>query len=507
MNRKFRLAALLLIATFTLNASFPPSKGYSQEQDKIDKAVTLYQHDNFEEALALLKELRAGDGQSSTIAYYLGLTFKKMQNFVEARSALEAAAALSPPVDNAIPELIDVLYQIDEIDEAKKWIFRARERSIAPAQVSFLNGVVLLKEGKDVEGSITAFDEAEKLDPALTNSVKYYKGLCYLQLKKLDQAKDVFRKIVIRDPSADLAAYANEYVDAISRAEDAKKPFRLSAGYAIQYDDNVVLQPNDLSLATGIGNAGDWRSTYTLQGEYNYKPIDKFGIKGGYSFYYGKELDLGFYDTMSNDLSLYPSIYLDKATVSFPAHYNHIKVNDKHYLDLVGMGNSNNIMLDTDNMLQIAFLHNRKYYNWSALRDNDERDSREYLWSIGWIYFLAKNYEGFVQARYTMNYEDTKGNNWTYFGNRLTIASVLPIMKNAKWSLVGDYYRQDFTKINSTYEKVRHDDIISVSNMLAFKIFKGCEIQVQHMFVNDAANIGIFQYKRNVYSAGIKCDF
>ncbi len=496
----FTLALFLFTHTFT-------SSALAQDKDRLGKAISLYQHENYEEALQLLKELKSENPSSSSIAYYLGLTYKKLQDPMQARTSLEEALSLQPPVKNAIPELIDILYQTNEIEGAKALIERAETESVAPAQTAFMKGLVLLKEKKDIDGAIDSFDKAQKLDPSFAETAKYYKAMAYLQNEDIKKAKDVFKEIYVKDPTADLAAYANEYVEAINRKEKADKIFRGNVGFAMQYDDNVILKPNDQSLAAGVGNEGDWRTASTFQAEFNIKATDRFRLKSGYSLYYGKEFDLGFYDTLSNDLSLFPAIYLDKAMIGFPIHYNQVRINDKRYLDLVGVGNFNNIMLDRDNMLQAGFQHNRKYYNWPAARADDDRDSREYACSLGWLYFFTKDREGFVFARYSINYEDTKGNNWTYLGNRMSLGSTMPLSKRLRWSFAGEFYRQDFVKINSTYQKERDDNILSVSNMLALKVFKDCEIQLQHIFVDDAASIGVFKYDRNVYSAGVKYEF
>jgi hypothetical protein len=47
---------------------------FAQEQakDELKNAIWLYEHENYEEALAILKRLRREEPGSSLIAYYLG---------------------------------------------------------------------------------------------------------------------------------------------------------------------------------------------------------------------------------------------------------------------------------------------------------------------------------------------------------------------------------------------------------------------------------------------------
>jgi len=106
-----------------------------------------------------------------------------------------------------------------------------------------------------------------------------------------------------------------------------------------------------------------------------------------------------------------------------------------------------------------------------------------------------------------MNYDDAKGNNWTYLGNRLSVASTIPISKKIKWSLSWEYFYQDFVKVNSAYEKARTDNVLTVSSLVAVNIFANCELQLQYTYVNDAASIGVYKYNRDIYSAGLKYEF
>ncbi len=504
-------AHIIIVISLALLAGICPLTGHAEEAPKgdgdLEQAIWLYKHENFEEALTLLKKLRDKDPQSSMAAYYLGITYKQLQDYVEARPHLEAALTLQPKVKNALPELIDVLYQTDQTDEAKKWLEIAEKEGVNPAQVAFFKGLILLKEGKDPDGARVAFARAVELDESLTETIKYYQGLAYLQSQKLSQARDVFQQIVTRQPSTDLAALANEYVDAISRKEEAAKPFHASVGYAVQYDTNVILKPDDSTLATAVGNKGDWRQAPTFQADYTFKPAENFAIRPGYAFYNGKQTDLGFYDLVSNDFSLQPALYLKSAAIAFPAHFNHVTVNDKAYLGLAGIGNVNSITLARNQMAQLSFQYNRKDYLWQPQFADENRDSNEYLWSIGWFYFFAKNQEGFANIRYALNFDDTKGNNWRYLGNRASVTSTIPLMKRVKLNVSADYFLQLFEKTNSVYEKKRFDNVLTLSNLLAIEIIKDLELQLQYTYINNISTLGIYKYKRNVYSMGIRYDF
>lgn len=510
MTMKNRTTLLLLVfylLSFGIISGFVPTHSFAQQDEGFKKAQWLFQHENYEEALTLLKELRVSNPQSSEIACYLGMTYKRLQDFLAAKPHLEAAVTLQPVAKNAFLELIDLLYQCEQLDEAKKWIEVAEKESVNPAQTAFFKGLVLLKEGKDPQGAIDAFEKAEKLNSSLAQSVKYQKGLAYVQLKKFKEAKSLFREIIVKDPSTDLAKFANEYINAISRRQEAQKAFRGSVGYALQYDDNVVFRPNDDSLATAISKEGDWKHVFTTKGDYNFKINNHFGIKTGASYYGTKHNDIGFYDINSYDLPFQPTIYFKKAAIAFPVHYNYVSVNEKKYLGVMGFDNLNSFMIGTKNMAQLQLEYNIKRFYWDVTDPAEVKKSQEYLWSAGWFYFYTKDREGLFNLRYAMNYDDTEGINWRYLGKRLTFSSVVPLMKKLKWNFVMDYFRQDFAKVNTIYNISRTDNVYTAINLFAYEIFENAELQLQHSYVYDGANIEAYKYHKNTYSMGVKYRF
>ena len=484
-----------------------PTKTPAQKANTLETGQWLFQHEKYEEALAVFSELRAQNPQSSEAAYYLGMTYKRMQDFILAKPHLEAAVTLQPNVKNAYLELIDLLYQLDQFDEAKKYIAAAEKEVTDPSQTAFFKGLVILKEGKDPEEAIKLFDQAQMLNPSLANSVKYQKAMAYVQLKKFKEARGIFRDITLKDSSSGLARFANEYVDMIDRKEDSLRPFHGTIGYSIQYDDNVVFLPNNDKLATDVSQDSDWKHVFTSQGDYKIKFKDNFSLRTGYSFYGTKHNSLGFYDMMSYDLPVQPVFYFEKASVAFPMHYTYVSVNDRKYLETMGFSNLDNLVLEKNQMLQLQFQYTIDRYQWAVTDPADSKKGREYLWSPGWFYFFGKNQEGYFNLRYALNYNDAEGENWRYRGNRFTLSSLVPVIDKLRWSFVADYFRQDYLKKNLTYDKSRHDDICTILNLFAYEICKNTELQLQHTFTYDGASIGIYKYKKNVYGAGVKCRF
>lgn len=508
--KTFRKFSVLLISVlFLIQAVI----AYSQEKQDplLVKAIGQYKHENYEEALATLKELRNREPASTIAAYYAGLTYKQMQDYKNAIAAFRDAVTYEPKIKGALVELIDCLGQTGDIELARKWIDEAERENVRPAQVAFLKGLILMKDGK-AEDAVEAFNRAELLDPSMKQAADYQIGIADIKLKRYGDAKSILQQVIVADPGSNMSNYANEYINAISSAAEAQKPLKIQAGLAWEYDTNVVLMPDQDSVAVAIADQADSREVTTAQAEYTVRPNDMIDMKGQYSFYWAKQNNLGFYDTVSNTFILQPTIYFEKSLLTFPCGYAHMLVNDKAYLSQPIASAMYNFMAGKNNMGQIHMRYFNKDFLWTPSSPDENRDSNDLGGSFGWYYFFDKN-RGFINARYGLNKEETKGNNWDYVGNRATVAlllpssMILPTFDKANLTISGDALFENFLNTNSIYFVQRRDQVYTVSALAAYKFYKDSEIRLQYTYVRDNSNISVYMYTRMIYSAGVNVKF
>lgn len=517
MKLKVKLiAAILVLGVTTAFVSSPEAQNGKKPEDSQEPAkqktnsslelgIGQYKHENYEEALNLLKKAREENPQSSLAAYYLGLTYKQLQDYKEAAPYLKDAVTYSPKIKGALMELIDCYYQLGELEEAKKWIAEAENEGIRPAQTAFLKGLILLKDGNTNE-AIAAFKDAKALDKSMTQAADYQIGIAQLKSGKTKEAKRAFEEVVLVDPNSTVANFANRYVDAISEREYQMRPWKFSLGCAWQYDDNVVLKPGDTSIATDITDEGDSRYVYTAQAEYDHRFNDSFGIKGQYFFYYGKQNDLGFYDQISNTVVGSPSLYFKNSLLTFPMGYTHSIIDKRSYLSMPFTSAVYNLMMGNKNMLQTYLKYQNENYLWTPSTLDEDRDSNNFGGGLGWYHFYADN-KGFFNLHYGLNKNWASGNNWTYFGNKPGVTLLVPVRDKLNLTLSGDFNLQDYSKSHTIFHVYRNDKIYTLSALLAYKFYKDSEIQLQYTHVKDDSNINIYSYNRNIYSAGVEVKF
>jgi len=498
----FAIAALFII---TIASILTSECQQEKPSPTLEKGIGQYKHENYDEAVVTLKKAREENPTSTLGAYYLGLAYKQIQDYRQAVPSLRDAVTYSPKIKGALIELIDCLYQLDQLEEAMHWINEAEKEGIRPAQVAFLKGLVLMKQD-DKALAVSAFEDAKALDSSMTQACNYQIGICRLKEGKFSDASKAFQQVVIVDPTSNMANFANEYMQAIERKKEVDRPLRLSFGTAWQYDDNVILKPTDDTLVGEIADKADSREVYTATAEYNHRVNDKFSLKTQYLFYYAKQNNLGFYDMVSNTFAVQPALNIGNGLLSFPLTYNHTLVNDKAYLSSPGATSVYNVMIGTSMMVQAHLKYIYKDYLWEPTSVDEDRTGNEIGGGIGWYLFYAKN-KGFLNLRYALNREWTDGMNWRYIGNRASATLLMPLLEKLNLTVSGDMFFQNFTNSHSVFNVYRKDNVYTLSSLLAYKIYKDSEIQLQYTFVKDDSNVSVYRYNRNVYSAGVDIKF
>ncbi|NQT22314.1 MAG: DUF2860 family protein [Candidatus Omnitrophica bacterium] len=477
-----------------------------QSEEELKSGIYQYRQENYDEALEILEKLEVSSPDSSIVSYYLGLTYKRMEDYVSAKKYLEASLTMKPKIKGALIELIDTFYRLDETEEAKKWIKVAEDEGVRPAQAAFLKGLTLLK-ADEYEGAVSAFKDAKSLDDSLTQSANFQIGICYMKWKKVESARQFFENIVIANPDADISVHAGRYVEALERKIEREQPLHLKLRFAFEYDTNVVLKPADTAIVTNITDQDDTRQVWDFRGDYTVKsPNDFATLKTGYALRISKQNDFGRYDMVINHFSTQSNFSFDKILVTFPVNYTHTVVDEKNYLSAVTAGNVNNIILARSQMAQLGIIYKFEDF----LRPPfgaENREGNELMGTGGYFWFFAKN-EGFFNIRYTISKDWAEGNNWQYWGNRATAVLLVPFWERFTFNLQGDCFFQFFDNINTVYGKKRKDQVYSLNSLLSYEIIKDTvELQLQYTYVNDQSNINIYKYDRQVVSCGVQYRF
>ncbi len=517
-----RLAVFVVTCSIVFIYSCPV---YSQDQNPgLQSGIAEFNQENYEEALDLFLKARSVQRGSSQPAYYLGITYKNLENYSEAKKYLKEAVKLSPVIKEALMELADVHYRLREYSEAFDVLELAEKDNVRPGQTAFMKGLVLLEMDKN-HAAVESFKKAGELSPELVQAANYQIGLAHLRENELEEAELRFTDVVAKDPNTDMAVFAGNYMETISKKKKEKVPYRAYLGYHWQYDDNVLLKPSDASAGTSITDEDDYRQVVTAGFEYMPERVGNVNVSTHYSFYGSSHNDQASFDVMSHNLVVVPSYTIDSvSTADIALGYNHSWVDDQEYLSTVSVSPTYTILHVKNQTYQIYVSYQKKDFLFDASSQEEDRDADDYSINLNWYYFfqqdkgmfvpfmerfklssLAQN-KGYFNFLYKINKEETEGRNWVNFGHTAIGTVLLNFSEKSKLSLSAEIKYQDYKNMQMDIDglKERLDITYGFSALYFLRIHKYADLQFLYSHRRDDSNMAIYDYRRNLYSIGVE---
>jgi tetratricopeptide (TPR) repeat protein len=478
------------------------------ESVSLMQGIEQYRHENYEEAIPLLLDARKAEPRSSLAAFFLGLAYKQVLDYPSALVHLQDAVTLHPRIKEAVVELIEVALQLNNLQTAKIWIQIAEREEIFAARVAFLKGLALKKEGKNME-AIASFEQAMAMDESLAQAAEVQIAMCYLEERKLQTAKDTFRTAVLLDPTSDLAAYARQYQDLVEERMVMERPLRVTLGAYGQYDTNVVLLPNERAFAPGITD--EESAVLTTTARVDYVPV----FEGPWLFNAQYAFLGSFYENystshnyLSNGIYVTPGYNFGRYALNLAVNYNHYLVRDpsyKQYLDYLYAGPLLRMLLNRDHVLELFSGYVHQEYDEPPLIPQEDRDSDGFYGYLGWIWLYARG--AFFSLRYEFSHDNTDGIHWENDGHRVLANITVPVVETLKLQVTGQAFFQRFQNTNSLFGVKREDDVYRGSLGLSWEFHKNTTLVLQVNVTQANSNIPIYDYDREVCTAGIEYRF
>ncbi|RJR22170.1 MAG: DUF2860 domain-containing protein [Nitrospiraceae bacterium] len=515
-----RAIVLILVYSF-----FPVSAStvWSQEQTPdLQRGIAELRQENFEEAIDSLSRAFEAEPASSQPAYYLGMSYKNLQNYREAKRYFLIAVDRTPKIREIYLELAEVSYQLGELDEAMDILKKAESENVRPGQTAYVKGLVLLAMNRNLD-AVESFKKAGASGPELVQAADYQMGLSYLNEGQLDEAEARFNDVISRDPNSDMAVFARNYLDKIPAKKREQIPFRYYLGLHFQYDDNVVLRPDDESAAINISGEEDFLEVVTAGLEFFPKVKGRAGFEGHYSFYYSRHHDLESYDVHNHSVVLVPNYRINNnSKASLALGYGYMLVDDDKYLTTGSISPTYTLLINKSHTMQTYFSYQRKEFLGSPVNSDEDRDADEYSLNFNWVYFFAQDVgslisfkekfdlstfsqnKGYFNFHYRISKEDTDGTNWDNVGSKLTLTTLVPLHEKVKLSVSGDADYRNFKNAHTVYNDERRDISYGLSALLFYRFTKYADVQFLYAYRSYDSNISLYDYERNLFSIGVE---
>lgn len=475
-----------------------------------DNGLKEFREENYEEALPWFLDARKKEPGSSSIAFFLGLTYKSMEKYGEAIPYLKDAITLTPHIKEALVELADALYQTGDLDSAKKWIELGEQQGLLTSRLQFLKGLVLLKAGEN-EKAIEELETAKLLDEKLAQAADFHMATAYAQAGQLVEALECFKAATTLDPTSEIGTYAKEYERGLADKLERERPLQFNIGFGYKYDSNLVAKPISGPVADVITNQKDSAITCSLGGSYT----APFSFQGPFFFsaQYSVNVDEYFHktnDSVTQVLTLVPGYSFSRIFLRVPILYAHSRFNEAEYVQITGLSPLARIALGRNSALEISLAYQKKDYLQelqSGISDDDEDRDGDVL-SLSAGYTLLPGEESLLGLWYTFSDENTDGVNWSYRDNKLSLSLVYPLFESLKLLISGEMDFIRYQNVHTIFELKRRDELYTGSAMLSYEIDGNTRIYANYNYTINNSNMpDFYEYKRDVYSTGIEYRF
>ena len=463
---------------------------------------------NYEEAIGALIKARKESPKSSVAAFYLGLAYKQLMDYSEALVQFQDAVTFTPRIKDALVELIDVTLRLDKLEEAKKWIEVAENEKIAPAKVAFLKGLVLVKEGKNME-AIESFEKAKSLDKSTTQASDVWIALSYLKEQELKKASERFRTAITHDPKTDMAGFARRYLDTVDERIFIERPYRFTVSLFGQYDDNMLTKPLDEALAPAVIDA----NSCVMNSGFSANYVPRLEAPWLFNAYYAFSSSLHekhrlTHDSFSNYISISPGYNFGRVALNLNTSYDHSHVRGPSYQKYNGLLSSGplcRVALKQNQLLEIYAGYNWNEFFDPAIVDDEDRDSTGPNAYISWVWLFKP--DAFFNLKYQITKEDTDGINWDNTSQRFTLNLAIPVMEKLKLQLSGEANQRKYQNTHTFFLTERKDDVYTFSGGFTYQLSKKADLVAQITRIENGSNIAIYDYTRDLYTFGVEYRF
>lgn len=500
MRRSMSYLLLLFISLFVIGLT----SNQSFAQDILQKGIAEYNAENYEESLEIFKEARQKFPDSSTAAYYLGLSYEKAGKDTEAIEQLKASVNMKPVEKKAYTKLTEMLYGLNKAGDAKSYLAMAEDDGgVSPSELALMKGLIDLM-GDENSDAIAAFNNAKELDRSLTQKADYYIGVAYAQDENFNEAKASLNAAAAIDPDSETAYDAREQVISLADMQERMKKWEFMIGAAVQYDDNVVTNPStEIPGVEDISGEEDISIIAIFDAKYKRELKGPWFLNAGYRLYANNYSESRSHNLMVQRLSLTPGYTLQTGNISLPIEFQHIFLDEDEYAYLASINPAIKFTLDTGHIgeFTLGYVH-RDMLGHISSNDND-RDGDIYSAGIGYFHPTFDGM-GLFKAGYELSKDSTEGVNWNNIGNKLNIGALIPIRDNVGLTLAYDVFLQRYEKVDDTK---RRDRTYSGSANVKWEVKKDINLNFQYAHTTADSSVAIYDYLRNTYTTAIEYTF
>jgi tetratricopeptide (TPR) repeat protein len=524
-SRQSFVSIILLSALCTLLAiSVARSQVPTEAVVHIDRAVIAYDAKQYDDALNELKEALRFDPQNVEALYYLGVVYLTLKRPAEGQAALEQALALRPGNADISFQLGVLFFNQQDYEKAEPLLRQVHRVDPDRQNLGYYLGFIEYRK-KNYREAISFLQANKPSDDNFAQLARFYTGLAMSALGLPSQGQAAISEALRLQPISPLTTPGQRFAEVLQTAAERERFFHGELRVGVFYDTNVPVVPissTDVvaqALQTQQASSGELASlnlSYTWLKALDWEGVASYRFLQTYNNYlpnfntqdhtpnitfvyrnFAGEMPLIYGSQLAYDfITLGNSKYLQRGIVN-------------PYMTLVENQSSN---FANSTTLQFRF-EAKDFFEHHPISPAEVRDAFNYM--TGPLHFVLFD-EGrhYIKLGYQYDFDDDKGKDWTYSGNRLLTGGQYTL----PWRDVRLRYDLDFQWRSYKYKNAllpatapgttkRRDrepvQLFSVSKDF-LNNFTG---SVEYLFDNNKSNLDAYTYKRHVVTTSISWRF
>ncbi len=346
-----------------------------------------------------------------------------------------------------------------------------------------------------------------------SSNAHYYIGLSQLKLKEHKKAAQSFRRAKRSAPKGTkIANDTNKMLDLVEKvikAEKRKRPWYASITTTFSLDTNVLSTADSVILPSDISNRTDTSTGLLFNAGYRLHQTPKSELWVDYRGNTTFQHDLNEYNTMMHGITLRGTRSLTpKLTAGMKVSYDYTWVGGSSYSSVFGLSPSLTYRQRDWTATTLTYTWQRSSYMFDTGNSALDRDG--YTNSLSLTQDAAvPGTELYIRGGLHHSWTDSDGGDYDFDSSGLSLTMWHPFVLNTTISGGFTYFLDDYKKLNSRSAKFqkRDDDRLAISLGLSKEFTESITGFIGFTWMENKSNIGVFDYKREVFTLGVTYNF
>lgn len=476
------------------------------------KGILEYDQGDYLKALDYFRTTIAATPKNANAQFYLGLTLNRLGEFAEAIPALETALQLDPTMQPVHYNLGLAYFQDNRYEDALKQLRLAEQFDPKNAAVQFYQGYASYQLQR-YEQVPPYMDRALALDPSLKQVVPYYRGLAFYELGRDSDAENALQTALVLDPTSTLGRNAERYLNVIKQRAGERRQFQVQGMVGFQFDDNVILEPNDLE----VSKQADGRAVITVDGKWLPVRTSQWQLGVEYQFFQTAHFNLNDFDIQNHTLGLFSRYALKPVTLGLTANYAYTLRDNNSFAGIFTVEPSATIPQASDFFAVVSLRYRLEdfFEDLPAGQKSAERDRDGWNMRGGFQqYFTFNQKRSYVRLSYYFDASRNDGTDWEYNGHEVGLSLATPLWAGISVNVDGTYNRRDYLHrhsfdrdplavLTAADTRAREDNRWTGAVMFSRPLGASFTLSAGYAHISNSSNLAFFDYRRNIVTLAL----